>query len=64
MTHSVVIYALMVSWYTRIMPSNPTGDVMMNLDPWRHPGVVEVVKEAHESPFLMNKFLNKSLEFV
>ena len=46
MTHSVVIHALMVSWYPRRRPSYPTCDVMMNLDPWRSSGVVEVVEEV------------------
>ena len=40
MTHYVVIHALMVSWYLKSMPSYPTDDVMMNLDPWKSPGVV------------------------
>ena len=53
MTHYVVNHALMVSWYPRRRYSNPTGDVMMDLDPWRSPGVVEVVKEACEAPCLM-----------
>ena len=30
---------------------NPTGDVMIDLDPWRSSCVVEVVKEAHEAPW-------------
>ena len=47
MTHYVVIHTLMVSWY-------PTCDVMMDLEPWGYPSVVEVVKEAYESPCLMN----------
>ena len=51
MTHYVVIHALMVSWYLRRRPSNPTDDVMMNLDPWKNPGMVEVVEEAHEAPW-------------
>ena len=55
MTHYVDIYALMVSWYTRRRPRHPIGDVMMNLDPWRSPGVVEVVEEAHEASCLMKK---------
>ena len=46
MTHSVVIHALMVSWYPRRRFGNPTGNVMMDLDPWRSPCVVEVVEEA------------------
>ena len=46
MTHSVVIHALMVSWYPRRRFGNPTSDVMMVLDPWRSPCVVEVVEET------------------
>ena len=46
MTHFVVIHAFMVSWYPRRRPSYPTGDVMMNLDPWRYFGVAEVVEEV------------------
>ena len=53
MTHYVVIHALMVSWYPRRRSSNPTGDVIMDLDPWRSPGMVEVVEEAYESYCLM-----------
>ena len=41
MTHYVVIHVLMMSWY-------PTGDVRMDLDPWRSLGVGEVVKEGLE----------------
>ena len=55
MTHSVVIHALMVSWYPRRRPINPTGDAMMDLDPWRSSCVVEVVEEAHEASYLMKK---------
>ena len=33
MTHYVVIHALMVAWYPRRRFGNPTGDVMMDLDP-------------------------------
>ena len=55
MTHYVVIHALMVSWYPRRRCSNPIGDVMMDLDPWRSLGVVEMVEEAYEAPFLMKK---------
>ena len=46
MTHSVVIHALMVSWYPKRRIGNPTGDVMVD-------HVVEVVKEDHEAPCLM-----------
>ena len=55
MTHSVVIHALMVSWYPKRRSGNPTGDVMMDLDPSRSPCVVEVVKESHEASCLMKK---------
>ena len=53
MTYYVVIHALMMSWYPKRRPSHPTGDVMMDIDPWRSPGVVEVIEEPYESPFLM-----------
>ena len=55
MTHYVVIHSLMVSWYPRRRPRNPTGDAMMDLDPWRSSCVVEVVEEAHEASYLMKK---------
>ena len=55
MTQYVVIHALMVSWYSRRRSSNPTADGMMDLDPWRSLGVVEVVEEAYETPWLMEK---------
>ena len=55
MTHSVVIHALMVSWYPKRKTGKPTGDVMMDLDSWRSPGVVEVVEEAYEASCLMKK---------
>jgi hypothetical protein len=45
----------MGSWYTRKRFGNPTGDVMMDLDPWRSPVVVNVVEEAYEAPCLMKK---------
>ena len=54
MTHYVVIHALMVSWYLKRRPSNPTDDFMMDLDPWKSPTMVEVVEEAHE-PLGMSK---------
>ena len=46
MTHSVVIYALMVSWYHRRRPIYPTSDGTMDFGPWRPHGVVEVNEEA------------------
>ena len=49
MTHSVVIHALMVSWYPRRRPGNPIGGGMMDLDPWRSSCVVEVVEEVDEA---------------
>ena len=51
MTLLVVICVYLRSWSTRRRSSNPTGDVMMDLDPWRSPGVVEVVKESYEAPW-------------
>ena len=53
MTHYVVIHALMVSWYPKRRYGNHTCDLMMDLDPWKSPSVVEVVEEAYEAPFLM-----------
>ena len=53
MTHSVVIHALMVSWYPKRSSGNPIGDVMMDLDPWRSLGVGKVIEEAYQAPFLM-----------
>ena len=55
MTHFVVIHALIMSWYPRRRPSNPTGDVMMDLDPWRSPCVVKVVEEVKEASYCMEK---------
>ena len=55
MTHYMVIHALMVSWYPRRRPSNPTGDGMMGLDPCRSSCVVEVVEEAHEATCMVKK---------
>ena len=55
MTHSVVIHALMVSWYPKRRTGNPTGDVMMDPDPWRSPCVVKMVEEAYEASYLMKK---------
>ena len=45
MTHFVVIHAQMVSWYPKRRTGNPTGDVMMDLDPLRG----KVVEEAHDA---------------
>jgi len=39
----VFICALMMSWYPKRRPNNPTSDVMINIDPWKSPGMVEVV---------------------
>ena len=55
MTHFVVIHALLVSWYHKRRPDNPIGDVMMDLNYWRSPGVVDMVEEAQEA-------LKKSLD--
>ena len=55
MTHFVVIHALMTLWYPRRRPTNPTSDVMMDLDPWRSPGMAKAVEEACETPCLMKK---------
>ena len=55
MTHFVVIHALMMSWYPKGRPSNPTGDVMMDVDPWRSPSVVKVVEELKEASYYMEK---------
>ena len=38
-----------------VMVPQEKGNVMMDLDPWGSPGVVEVVKEAYEAPCLMKK---------
>ena len=53
MTHYVVIHALMVSWYPMRRPNYPTYDVMMDLDPWGSPTVVDVVEEAYEASCLL-----------
>ena len=55
MTHSMVIHALTGSWYPRRRSGNPTGDVMMDLDPWRSPCMVKMVEEAYEASYLMKK---------
>ena len=55
MTHFVVIHALMVSRYPRRRPTYPTGDIMLDIDHWGSPSVVEVVKESYEAPCLMKK---------
>ena len=53
MTHYMVIHALMMSWYPKRRFGNPTGDVMVDLDPWRSPCVVKMVEEAHEASCFM-----------
>ena len=58
MTHFVVIHALMVPWYPKRSYRNPIGDVMMDINPWRYPRVVEVVEESYEAPFLMKNPLD------
>ena len=55
MTHSVVIHALMVSWFPKRRVGNPTSDVMMDVDSWRSPCMVKMVEEAHEASYLMKK---------
>ena len=55
MTHYVVIHAMMMSWYARRRPGNPTVGSMMDLDPQRSPHVAKVVEEAYVSSFLMKK---------
>ena len=64
MTHSVVIHAIMMSWVPGRRSGKPACDVLMYLDHWRSPDVVEVVEETHEDPCLMKKLLKKSLEVV
>ena len=64
MTHSVAIHALMVSWYPMRRSSNPTGDVIMYLEPWTSPGVVEVVEEPYESPWHVKKILLLHEEYL
>ena len=53
MIHFAVIHAPMVSWYPRRRDDNPTGDVMMDLDPWRSPCVVEEALKKPLDPHLM-----------
>ena len=55
MTHSMVIYALMVSCYPKRRTSNPTGDVIMDPNAWRSSCEVQVVEEAYEASYLMKK---------
>ena len=57
MTHYVVIHALTLSCYPRRRPSYPTGDIMLDLDPWGYPSVDEVVKEDYGASCLMKKFM-------
>ena len=38
-------------------PNYPTDDVMMDLDPWKSLGMVEVVEESHESPWHVKETL-------
>ena len=62
MTHYVVIHVMMMSWYSKRRLGNPTVSRMMDLDPWRSPGMVKMVEEAHEAPCLMKKPLKKCLD--
>ena len=55
MTHYVVIHALKVSWYPNRRFGNPTGDVMIDLDPSGSPIMVEMVEESYEASLLLNK---------
>ena len=61
MTHSVVIHAMMISWYPWRRPGNPTVGSMMDIDPWRSLGVVEVVVEAQEASVMVKKSLDPHL---
>ena len=61
MTHSVVIYAMMVSWYPMRRLSYLTGNIMLDLDPWGSPSVVEVFVEAHEASVMVKKYLDPHL---
>ena len=58
----MVIHVLMVSWYPRRRFGNPTGNVMMDLEPWGSPGVVEVIEETHEDPCLIKKALTNHFD--
>ena len=51
----MVIHALIVSWYLKRRPRNPTDDVMMDLEPWRSLCVVKVVEEVKEASYCMGK---------
>ena len=64
MTHSVVIHALMVSWYPKRRTGNPTGDGMMDLDPCRSSCVDEVVEESHEASCMVKKPLGQMTHSV
>ena len=61
MTHYVVFYALMGSWYPRRRLGNPTGGGMMDLDPCRSYCVVEVVKEVHEASCMVKNPLEHQM---
>ena len=60
MTHYAIIHALRMLWYPRRRLGSPTGGRMLDLNPWRSLGVVEVVEEAYEASCLMKK-LHRSL---
>ena len=51
MTHYVVIHALMKSRYPRRRTSNPKVDFMMDIDPLKSLGMVEVVEQTDEGPW-------------
>ena len=57
----MVIHALMVSWYPKRRTGNPTGDAMMDPDPWRSSCMVKVVEEVHEASYFVKKFLKRYL---
>ena len=62
MTHSVVIHALIVSWYPKRRPSYLIGNIMLDLGPQCSIGVVKVVKEAHEASCVIKKALKKPFD--
>ena len=61
MTHYVVIHAMMMLWYPKRRPGNPIVGSMIDLDPWRSPGLVEVDVEAQEASVMVKKSLDPHL---
>ena len=61
MTHYVVIYSLIWSWYPRRRLGNPTRGGMMDLDLCRSSCVVEVVEEACEASCMVKKPLEHQM---